>query len=210
MEEHRAYIGKLCAEMQVQNEASLLRVEQDFTQSDHFRKACRFGGDAVRNRLSGYRLQRQYDIAVGMMNSADNETAFSNAAARYDALGDYQDAAQRAAVCWEKAVEYRMESIYSSAVRMMQKGSESELERAAKRFSDIPDYKDAAELCRQCKDQIEALQAARKAERERQEQERIAEEQKQKQKKKLIALISVIAAVLVVAAIIIVPMIVKA
>ena len=140
-----------------------------------------------------------------MMNSADNESAFSYAAARFDALGDYQDAAQKAAVCREKAVECRMESIYSSAVRMMQKGSESELESAAKRFSDIPDYKDAAELRRQCKDKIEALQAAGKA-----EQERIAEEQKQKKKKMLIALISGIPAILVIAAIITVPMIVKA
>ena len=211
VEEPRAYIGKLCAEMKVQNEASLLRVEQDFTQSDHFRKACRFGGDAVKKRLTGYRMQGQYDRALQILNNANDEQQCENARKLLMELGDFSDSAQKAEECRQKAIQIR----YDSAVRMMNKVTESELESAAKMFSDIPDYKDAAELHRQCRDKIEALQAARKAEQERQEQERqeqerIEEERNQKRKKKLIALISGIAAVLVIAAIITVPMIVKA
>ena len=41
VEEYRAYIGKLCAEMKVSNEQDLVTSQRDFTTSDNYRKACR-------------------------------------------------------------------------------------------------------------------------------------------------------------------------
>nr|MCR4758845.1 toll/interleukin-1 receptor domain-containing protein [Oscillospiraceae bacterium] len=46
-EEPRAYIGLLCAEMQVHNETELEWVQDDFTFSNNYRKACRFGGETI-------------------------------------------------------------------------------------------------------------------------------------------------------------------
>ena len=147
VEEHRAYIGFLCAEYGIVNEQMLVQVNKDFTQSEYYQKACRFGGDEVKERLYGYMLQGQYDIALDKLNKAKTSYECVIAKQFFESIISFSDAKQKVEDCEEK----RRSIIYSGTENIMKTArSESSYLEAARRFESLGEYRDSKQRAANC------------------------------------------------------------
>ena len=165
VEEYRAYIGLLCAEKQVISEKDLVRLQKDFTGSDNYRKACRFGGKEVESKLFGYNQQGLYDHAIQTLESAKSELQCIDAEILFEVLESFKDSAKKIEVCREKARQIQ----YDSAVIEMEKANDEEtLQNLRKRFEKLGDYRDSGEYLNICdkriKDILEAKEQSRRNE----------------------------------------------
>jgi len=148
-EEPRAYIGLLCAEMRVHNETALVQVQQDFTGSNNYRKACRFGGDEVEKRLFGYRQQELYNRALDLLNHEQFEIAEK----QFQTLGDFSDSKAKAEECRQRALQVR----YDQALNAMNRSADERMFRdAGKLFVELKDFKDAAQKVQECEEKAES------------------------------------------------------
>ncbi len=126
VEEYRAYIGKLCADLKIVKENDLATIRKDFTNNDNYKKACRFGGAEVEKRLLGYYQNGLYDLAVQTFENAQNTDEYEKAKQTFLNLGDFKDSAQKAKECEQKINEInekaefeRKKSIYDNALAKM-------------------------------------------------------------------------------------------
>jgi len=151
-EEYRAYIGKLCAELEVQSEEDLVTFEKDFTNRDNYKKACRFGGESVEQRLFEYNQQGIYNLAFRTLNAAKDRKTCDKAKKIFYDLKNFKDSAQKIKECDQKALQIE----YDYAVKAMnQADSSSTFRNAANLFSKLGNFKDAAKKLEECKKLIE-------------------------------------------------------
>ena len=149
VEEHRAYIGFLCAEYGIVNEQMLVQVNKDFTQSEYYQKACRFGGEEVKNRLYGYFLQGRYDHALNVLNNAKTVEDCVKAKEIFEWLGDFADAKQRV----RESVDKGKGIIYKNIeVKLGSTKSEKIYNSAAKEYESLGDYLDSKEKAVKCRE----------------------------------------------------------
>ena len=202
VEEPRAYIGKLCAELKAAGEQKLVTLQRDFTSSDNYKKACRFGGADVEKLLFSYNQQGLYDAALHDMQVAKTSTTFMNVKNRFAALGDFEDAAQKSEECAQKMAKIQEQeeydkklNIYLSAEKMMRIGTIQDLEDAAKKFWSVSGFKDASERAEECEQKAKEKREIE----EREHQELILREEKRERKKKISIIIGVVVVVFVVA-----------
>jgi len=147
VEEPRAYIGLLCAEMRVQGEENLAQAKHDFSSSDHFRKACRFGGESVKNRLLEYSRQAVYANASALLASATSTFQCNDAMQQFQKLGEYADAPQKAEESRLKACRIRYNQANSILV---QADTDEQLDKAQKEFAALGNFEDAAQKVEEC------------------------------------------------------------
>ena len=100
----------LCAEQQFASEEKLPALKKDFTGSDYYRKACRFGGGEVENRLFAYNQQGLYDKYNELLSRASTEEACREAEKLFSSIGDFVGSAQKIEECREKAKKIRYDS----------------------------------------------------------------------------------------------------
>ena len=149
VEEHRAYIGFLCAEYWCINEQALEHVNYDFTQSDYYKKACRFGGEDVQNRLYGHFLQGRYEHASYLLSTAQTVDDCVKAKEIFEWLGDFADAPQKVAESIDKCKNIIYRIIETKLGRIQ---NEKIYNTAAKEYELLGDYLDSKEKAAKCRE----------------------------------------------------------
>ncbi|SEH86745.1 TIR domain-containing protein [Ruminococcus flavefaciens] len=154
VEEYRAYIGKLCAEMNVSNENDLVKLQKDFTKSDNYRKACRFGGKEIEKRLFEYNQQGLYEHAISRFNSIKNVEQCIEVQKLFSALGDYADSRKIVEKCKNKELQIR----YDTAQNTMNLAtSEKSFIMAQKQFEQLGEFLDASHKAQECFEKAEII-----------------------------------------------------
>ena len=154
-----AYLGKLLAELQVKNRKLLADCDEPFDDRDNFSKVIRFGDEKLEAEMRGYiahinernenaRLTGIYDRAKDLMEHAQVEDYFKEAAKMFRSIPGFRDADSLAVRCDESAILARKESIYREACQNIEYKS---YDLAIKLFNSILDYKDAGERIEACK-----------------------------------------------------------
>ena len=107
-----AYIGKLMAELHVNNQADLSKCEQPFEHNSNYKKAMRFGDDITRKKLSELTLSikernesakksEMYASALQIMNTAKTLQEMQKAEGLFQQLLGYKDSNDLAQKCAE-------------------------------------------------------------------------------------------------------------
>ena len=160
-EEYRAYIGQLCAEMEISSEEELVNIGKPIISSNSYKRACLFGGEEVEARLYGYVTQHEYNLnqeqynaAVKEMNHAESSQEFEELVFVFGRLGEFKDSLKMAKECRKKAKEYRQnETItkYSNSVTGMRTATTAQdFEMLKHEFLDLRDYKDSRQKAKEC------------------------------------------------------------
>lgn len=158
-----AYLGKLMAELQVRRRENLKDQKESFADSGNYKKAIRFGDEKLKAELTGaidYLKQKAaYREATYAMETAVTAEQLFSAAEKFNNIGSYKDAPERAAKCEKTAREY----LYQNAEAAW-KGSktESDYTKAAVKFEKLGNYRDAAERAKLCREkELECREKAR-------------------------------------------------
>ena len=213
----RAYLGKLMAELKISAQEKLRECEEPFDQNNNYQKVVRFADDglkavlreyldAIDNRIRMAWMADAYNDAVSMMNTAQDETKYREAAAIFEKLVDYKDAAALLEQCLEQAKLYRNNEIYEKAYYAMTQNDVDNYKKAIQGFQMIPGWKDANEqlqFCRKKLGEARAEQERRNRERERQEEaERIAEARRAKRRKVTSVIVTIFMILVILAAVV--------
>ncbi|NLZ53369.1 MAG: tetratricopeptide repeat protein, partial [Thermoanaerobacteraceae bacterium] len=125
------YVGLLCAELKVHSESELANCRVPIADYNNFKKAVRFGDDALVKRLNEYNNQivnnlaiehkkREYSSAMSLLTIISNNpettheqcigkaASLSELARRLRSLDDYEDSMAIAEKCEQKAEELRV------------------------------------------------------------------------------------------------------
>lgn len=103
-----AYLIKLLAEYALPNENALDDMSENFTMSENYRLAMRYGSEPLRIRLKEHSSRSLYKKFTARLDvAADNERELLSAAADLRTLGDYSNAADLAESAEKKAAELR-------------------------------------------------------------------------------------------------------
>ncbi|SEH86786.1 TIR domain-containing protein [Ruminococcus flavefaciens] len=147
VEEYRAYVGLLCSEMNVSNENDLVKLQKDFTKSDNYRKACRFGGKEIEKRLFEYNQQGLYEKATLLFNQANSIEQCLEAENVFCEITDYLDSQQMINNCQQK----RLQIEYDNAQKALSIAkSEEDFLIAQQQFEQLGIYSDAKEKVIEC------------------------------------------------------------
>ena len=219
-----AYLGKLLAELQVNEQELLKNKALPFDGSNNYQKALRFADENLKTELIGYidyindrnenaRLDSIYKTAKTSMSFATTEIEYKKAAQMFESVSQYLDSADLAQECYDNAEICRKDFIFEKGKTKMCGWVAHDYESAIKAFESIPGWKDADEMILICKRKIEEINA--KAEEERLEKKRKAEierieaEKRKKQIKKItivgISIVSVIVAFVIILNMVIIP-----
>ena len=165
-ENAQAYIGKLMAELRVRSQEELANCVEPFDRSNNYQKAVRFGDDGTVEKLKGYiiainqkkensRKDAIYDKAIQMMNEAEDDTQYQEAAAVFRSIPGHRDADICAKDCLEYAEACRKDDIYFKANVLMNSGKIDDYESAIALFQTIEGWKDSNEDIRICQNRID-------------------------------------------------------
>ena len=157
VEEYRAYIGKLCAELHVHKYHELSTVQKDIPKFDNYKKACRFGGKEVEKRLYGYYQEGLYNYAINSMKKAYDISEIGRISKIFKSLGDYKDSNKKALECDSKVNQVKEEAIYKTAVLLSDSNSIDDLENAISNLKKIPEFKDSDRLIEKCTAKIQII-----------------------------------------------------
>lgn len=159
VEEPRAYIGKLCAEKKVTSEESLVTLQNDFSDSNNYKKACRFGGKEVESRLHEYILQGIYNRASELYNKANNLTSFYNVIELFKKIKSYKDSAEMITMCNKQIDKLKLEEKrkqYNNAINEMNNAaSEQSFIQAGCLFEKLGDFQDSVSKAKECRNMAE-------------------------------------------------------
>ncbi|MDE6724455.1 MAG: toll/interleukin-1 receptor domain-containing protein, partial [Ruminiclostridium sp.] len=149
VEEPRAYLGKLMAELKLNFENQFMDNKSNFSNSDNYKKAIRFGDSDFKEKLENYNKQSFYNKALKKMNNSKNENDYIAAKEMFLSLGNYSNSAEMADKCEENAKE----CIYQRACKESSEAStEGIWTHLAEIFGSISEYKDSDEQKRICEE----------------------------------------------------------
>lgn len=209
----QAYVGKLMAELECSCFEALSEQDEPFDDLNNFKKAVRFGDEALIARLQDVidtinsrndfnRCQMIYESALSYMNEAVREDDYRIAAEKFESIPDFEDSAQLAVQCREKAETTRQEKAYDEAVRYSVSELPFQLKNAISLFESIPGWRDADERLEQTRKKYEEVFAKDEARRAEDAKKQEAKKQAAK-KKKIIGIILLIIATIVTAIVLI-------
>ena len=194
----RAYLGKLMAELGVKKQENLKNCEKPFDSSGNYKKAVRFGDDALKAELDGYiraikertAAARREELYLEAMDDykSYNRTRLKNAIEVFTSLGSYKDSNDKIKACEDKIQRLNENA---EAVRVAR-------ERAAEAAREEALLKENERL----RAEKEREEAERRA-KERQAEKARVEREKRKKRKKKIAVIASSAACVIIAFIIV-------
>ncbi len=206
-EHAEAYLGKLMAEVHCRTKEELRNLEVPFDGNNNFQKVLRFGGNALKEEITGYiefindrntynRLMRVYKQATEQMNRASDANEFKKAADLFKSIPGFQDADAYAQQCAEKAETMFQDAVrkhngfvYNDAVRRQNDDTIESLEEAVRLYNSIPDWEDANIRAQVCRNRIAEL----KVEEDHQKQEAAV----LRKKRVVFSIITVVAALVV-------------
>ena len=169
-----AYLGKMMIELQVSTQEDLVNCNSPFDTSSYYEKTLRYADPTLKNTLTGYittinernehnRLEGLYNEAKTLMDAADDEDSYIEAAEKFDDISDYLNSAELAEKCRNAAKVAHDEEIYQDACGLEKREAidmateVSYLERAVSKFKTIPEYKDASDKVSELQLKIEEL-----------------------------------------------------
>ena len=156
VEEYRAYVGKLCAALNIHFETELPSAKKDFSQNENYRRAIRFADDAAKKIIEEYNMQSMYNQAMEAFERSVTNTEFLEVKALFDRTPNYSDCAQMSEKCTENANEY----IYGIAEQKLSSAkNDDELDYAASLFKMIIGYKDSDEKSETLKIKAEEIRS---------------------------------------------------
>ena len=205
-ENAQAYLCKLLIELRVRKQEQLAEYKEPFSGSSNYQKVLRFGDDALINDLQAaaknVELSLAYKKATAVMNNANTEGRYKEAAGLFTDLVGFRDAAELQKSCLEKAEACRKNAIYTAAKAQMAFDSLAGYETAIGKFKTISGWRDADVLLQTCHQRIDEIHAAerqRQMEREeRQAAERLAAARRARKRKiTTTALVCVLLAIVV-------------
>jgi len=184
-----AYIGLLCAELEVQNEEMLGDEDMPFSEYNHFQKAVRFAEEGYKAKIEEYdkkirerirkaqeleERQKQHDQLINEINTALTESDYQRLAEQCAKMG-HDDLANECDTKYhaikmnredEERIQrkHQLQEQYDNLVGEMKDAStESDYQRLAKQFSKMDNYKDTAKLASECDNMTAGLKWLRKA-----------------------------------------------
>ncbi len=147
--------------------ASLDTVRQDFSVSENYRNAMRYGSEGLRFRLREYLNAALYGRYTELMQRG----SCREAAEGFRMLGDYKDSAALAAQADSLAAEsasaaeeQRLQQIYAACVAKLQSSNNiPELQNLQLTLAQMGDYRDCREMANTCASKIAMLTAKQRA-----------------------------------------------
>ncbi len=143
MENARAYLGKLMAELKIPKTDEIQNCGRDLYKYENFNKAVRFADDKFKKELIDYALTLKYNRALSTLNSSKNAADYENAEELFRELGDFKDSKEKINQC--KKNIYTIASKYYYTI--------SDLENAKyveELFNNLGNFKDSEEKKNQC------------------------------------------------------------
>ena len=187
-----AYVGKLMAELRVKKQANLKDQAKPFNGNANYQKVIRFADESLKATMEGYithintrnenaRQEDLYTKAKNEMLKARSESAYKQAAWRFEQIKGYKDSDNLAKECYEKAEIARKDAVLSVAKSKMVGAKIFDYQEAKKLLLTISGWKNADELVSACNKKIAEIQE--KEEAARQEEKRREELYRQKREK---------------------------
>ena len=170
-----AYVGRLCAELEVTRESELVNQNKLLSDNPNFKKAVRFADENYRSTLEGYnsiikerleeqKKQRQYNDLLEKKRKASTEDDYKTLAKEFRSMNGYKDAAVLADECDEQQ--------YNCLLEKKRKAStEDGYKTLAEKFRGMGGYKDTRVLAAECDEQYEKLKKQREEDERRWAQE---------------------------------------
>ena len=169
-----AYLGKMMLQLRVSRQNELAELTTPFDDNGYFEKAIRYADATLKNTLQGYivtinernehnRLEAAYQEATSMMESADDESDYIEAAEKFEAISDYLNSSELSSKCRELAKTAHDETIYQVAYReetretIDMSSKVSALEKAISKYKQILEYKDSTDRISKLNLDIEEL-----------------------------------------------------
>ena len=193
-----AYLGKLMAELKVNQREQLKECEQSFENSNNCKKIMRFADEILKSEISGYieavdkrieyeQKEKVYAHALVLLKAAHAETAYRNIASQMSAVSGYKDADSIRKSCLDIADELRKNTIYSEACKCMAQTNSIDIKAAITKFEKIANWKDSKEkivICYRKLDKIreDAEQRKLKYEINEMKKHRFAESERRRKK----------------------------
>ena len=188
----QAYLGKLMAELKVRIQEELVNCTYPFSSSANYEKILKFGSSALVTDLSGYiesinarieaeRIEKVYNEAKSLMNSAKSEDDYKKAAEKFSSINNYKDSDLLIEQCLEKSEVARKDAIYYDAEEKIYHDNIDDYELAIKLLKSISGWKDADEQIIICQRGIKKLE-------ENFRQDKIENAKRENKRKKIIVL----------------------
>ncbi len=152
-ENAEAYIYKLMIDIKVKSRANIGNANVYIDELGNYKKALRFGSEAVVNELKEYASSIKYRKATEEMKK-ETEASLIAASNMFAALGSYRDSAEKSQYCKRHISELADEGRYRLACEMKKKDTEQSLKEAIILFDKLMFYKDATEQKRQCEERL--------------------------------------------------------
>ena len=170
-----AYLGKLMAQLKVNERDALKDQAEPFDSNSNYVKAVRFADDELKTILEGYiefivernenaRLERIYVNAIDAMNSANGSIDFDEIEKIFISISGYKDSDLLAKECQEKAEivlrekeKKRKDAILDKAKEKMSFESVVDYEDTIKLLESISGWRDSEQLILECKNKIEEV-----------------------------------------------------
>ncbi len=165
-----AYLGKLMVDLYVRKQEKLADQDEPFDDNINYQKVLRYGDEKLRATVEGYHthivernqtaaLEERYTAAYWAFCDATTIEDYRRAAALFEQLGDYKDAAQYVAQCKQQIVELPYDDA-CQCLREAEAGlqakdydfAEENARHAKKIFDELGEWRDAAERSAQCRE----------------------------------------------------------
>lgn len=148
-ENANAYLGKLMAELMVNYKENLSDYNYDFSYSSNYEKVMRFGDDILKAQLNEYiktiqirkeeeKIEKTYQQALMIMNSAYKKNEFLNAVEIFKSLGDYKDSQDRINTCLARVENIKVreeKELYERRIKEEKERIERERKEEARRIA---------------------------------------------------------------------------
>jgi tetratricopeptide (TPR) repeat protein len=162
VEEARAYLGRLMAELKYKTENDFVGARRDISEYDNFIMANQFADDALKAKLNDFALYPPYNNATDLYKKADdakdkNDYAYAlgnyvRAAKFFGGFEEFKDSKKKKTECENKYNEL-LEAIYNEGCEKMQSVDIStDLSKAKSLFDLLAkyNYKNSVTLSAEC------------------------------------------------------------
>ena len=174
-ENAHAYVGKLLAQLQVRYRDDLKNCSRPFADNSNYKKAIRFGDEALKAELQSYLTQVSANCEAAQKNAiyanaidklnAGTIPSYQAAIGLFSSISGWRDSDEKIAYCREAILQLqdqaeanRKKGVYTQARAAMTTQNIRGYQDAATLFAQIPGWKDADAQAMVCRDAIVRLQ----------------------------------------------------
>ena len=184
-----AYLGKLCADLQLQKEEMLAKNEKPLTEYKHYKKAIRFANANYKAYLENLDPEYNYKRFLAEMSTAKTEKEYQYLTKQFRKIKKYKNSTELASQCEKaasqcgKAAKKSLDKVkkrrYNILVNSINEAkTEKEYQYLARQFRQMKDYENSIELAKKCENQYSVLKEQRYKEEQRIREESIEEERR--------------------------------